>query len=307
MNAQHIGALATDILTDLATRTGRTPPMAEAAKKQEVVTRQDAPATALVSETAAVLSIIERAAKDPSVDIDKMERLMLMHERVMERQAKAAYARDLADMIPNLPSIDRKGAITLYSKADREFAEKNHGNYPPNARPMQQTPYATLGDILATINPILSQFGFTVQFETETVPVADSYRIRTRAILRHREGHQETSETPPLMQDSSGSKNNVQGVGSSMTYGRRYALTGILPIVSHAPVDADDDGKAAGGPALIDEAQISTINDLLSEMKANVPAFLKAAKVAHVEDIEASRFDAVVSNLRQKLAERKAA
>lgn len=259
---------------------------------------------AAASETAAVLSMIERASRDPAVDIDKMERLMLMHERVQERRAREDYARDFAEMVPHLPSIDRKGAVTVYSKADRDYAAKNNGEYPPNARPIQKTPYATLDDILGAINPVLSQYGFSIKFEHETVPVSDSYRIKTKAILMHRGGHRETADTPPLMQDSSGSKNNVQSVGSSMKYGRRYALMAVLPIVSHAPADADDDGKAAGADPSISDEQVVGLQRLIVEVDADIPRFLRHLKIERLEDLPASRIGEAVSALESKRARR---
>src|SRR5208283_4848434 len=96
-----------------------------------------------------------------------------------------------------------------------------------------------------------------------TVPAADSYRIATKAILTHREGHAETAETPPLLQDSSGLKNTVQAVGSSLAYGKRYALRAILPIVSHAPQDADDDGHGGGTTETIGADEIAYIEQQL--------------------------------------------
>lgn len=256
----------------------------------ETATRALAPAAAPQAD--AFLAMIERAARDPAIDIDKMERMMQMREREMARRASEAFARDLSALIPHLPSINRGGGITVYSKADRDYAAKNQGEYPPNARPIQQTPYATIDDILAGINPVLSEFGFSVRFEHETAPIGDSYRIKTRAILTHREGHSEHAETPPLLQDSSGSKNNVQAVGSSMKYGRRYALLAVLPIVSHAPQDADDDGKAAGAataPETITPEQVETLRHEIMDTDSDLPTFLDFFKIQRLEDMPAAK------------------
>ena len=56
------------------------------------------PQPALPAETAEpvnLLAAIVRAASDPSVDVDKMERLMAMQERLEARQAKAAYTKGI--------------------------------------------------------------------------------------------------------------------------------------------------------------------------------------------------------------------
>ena len=248
----------------------------------------------------AFLAMIERAARDPAIDIDKMERMMQMRERELARRAREEFAVAFAELIPELPSIDRNGAVTVYSKSDRDFAAKNNGEYPPNARPIQQTPYATLDDILTAINPVLSAHGFSIRFEHETIPTGDSFRIKTKAILTHKAGHSESAETPPLQQDSSGSKNNVQGVGSSMKYGRRYALMAVLPIASHAPQDRDDDGKAAGGPETISAEQIETLRREIMDTDSDLPTFLDFFKVAKLDDLPAKDFDHAMKMLDEK-------
>ncbi len=230
-----------------------------------------APAPAPVVEADPWPAMIERLALNPNVDPDKLVKLYDLAERSRAARAKEAFARDFAEMVPNLPSIDRKGCIVVYSKADRDKV----GGPRQSDTPQQSTPYATYDDILAGVNPVLSQFGFSISFDHVTVPAGDGYRIATKAILKHRDGHIETAETPPLLQDSSGSKNNVQSVGSSMKYGKRYALCAILPIVSHAPQDADDDGRAAGAAATIDADQIAFIEQQLRDTASDRAVFLK--------------------------------
>ena len=61
------------------------------------------------------------------------------------------------------------------------------------------------------------------------------------AILSHREGHSEET-TLTLDADKSGSKNAVQAVGSSISYGQRYAAVALLNITTRG---MDDDGENA--------------------------------------------------------------
>ena len=49
--------------------------------------------------------VIERAALNPEVDIDKMERLLQMQERVLDRQALMAYSASMAAMQTELPKV----------------------------------------------------------------------------------------------------------------------------------------------------------------------------------------------------------
>jgi hypothetical protein len=171
-----------------------------------------------VSDSAAIFQIIERAARDPNVDIDKMQRLMEMHERMQASRAKASYAAALADMQPNLPVIDERG--------------KGHND----------VSYALWEDISEAIRPVLQQHGFALSFRTGR----EGDKITVTAVLSHRDGHsEETTMLLPI--DGSGNKNAVQAVGSSTSYGKRYSACALLNIASRGE---DDDGKTGGGKAV---------------------------------------------------------
>ena len=59
------------------------------------------------SESAALINMIERAASDPNVDIDKMERLFQMHERIQERRAVEAYNASMAAAQSEMQTVVR--------------------------------------------------------------------------------------------------------------------------------------------------------------------------------------------------------
>jgi hypothetical protein len=182
-----------------------------------------------VSESAAIFQIIERAARDPNVDITKMERLMEMHERMQANRAKAAYASALAEMQPRLPIIEENGKIVVKDKVTKEV--------------IQSTSYALWEDINEAIKPILAEHGFAITFRNGLAPDG---KVMVTAILSHREGHQEET-TMVLPHDSTGSKNAVQAVGSSTQYGKRYTASALLNITSRGE---DDDAQATGEPPI---------------------------------------------------------
>lgn len=106
----------------------------------ELAIKNEAEVVTVTDMAGGLLDVIARAARDPNVDIDKMERLLEMQERVHARNAKAAYYSALADMQPNLPAIIERGGIK-----DRT------GNI--------QSTYALWEDINDVIKPILSASG----------------------------------------------------------------------------------------------------------------------------------------------------
>lgn len=192
----------------------------------------------VVSESLAVLQVVERAASNPSVDIDKLERLLAMHERIKQREAAAAYADALAKMQAELPVIAERGGIK-----DRQ------GNV--------QSRYALWEDVVGEITPVLSRHGFGLSFRVTN----DAQGVTVTGVLSHALGHSEqTSLMLPI--DTSGSKNAVQSVGSSTSYGKRYTAgcllnlrTGETDTDGAAPQPTEPEGFAAWWAALEDAAE----------------------------------------------------
>lgn len=203
----------------------------ELATKQENLPAQTA-------DVAAIINVIERAAMNPQVDIDKMERLLEMQERILNRQAAAEFAAALAAMQAELPSIAERGGIK-----DRS------GNV--------QSTYALWEDINEAIKPVLTKHGFALSFRTDF-----SSGITVTAVLSHRCGHSESTSIV-LPSDTSGSKNSVQAIGSSVSYGKRYTASALLNLTSHGE---DDDGYAAGGSpvaeAIVEMQAAETLDQL---------------------------------------------
>src|ERR1043165_5106484 len=48
------------------------------------------------SDISPILGLIERASRDPNVDIDKMERLIAMHDRVQAAQSRREFDNAMA-------------------------------------------------------------------------------------------------------------------------------------------------------------------------------------------------------------------
>lgn len=224
-----------------------------------------------VSESTAIIQMIERAALNPNVDIDKMERLLEMQERIMARNAKAAFDAAFADMQQDLPVISERGGI-----------KDRNGNV--------QSRYALWEDINEAIKPILAKHGFGISFRTGK---RDGHIVVT-GVLSHREGHREETEME-LPTDTSGSKNAVQAVGSSTSYGKRYTASALLNLTSRGE---DDDGASSNSPKTITEKQVLDLRDLIAEVGADEKRFLAVGKLESLEDMLATQYDKAVQWLR---------
>jgi hypothetical protein len=241
---------------------------------------QHEPTGQVIQAGASLMDVISRAASDPNTDVDKLERLLGMYERITAQQAKAAYTAALAELQPKLPIIDRKGRITVTDKSDR-------------TKIIQSTAYARWEDIHAAIRPLLSEYGFTLSFKPG---VADDGKITVTGTLAHRDGHSEDS-TITLPYDSSGSKNSVQAVGSSTSYGRRYVALMLLNIVTRGE---DDDAEKAGVDHWITEEQVTDLVALMDEVGADRTRFLNHMRIDTLSRLPASRFAEAVKALENK-------
>lgn len=188
--------------------------------------RAELPAAPIQTGGDPFLMMIERAASDPRVDIDKMERLFRMKEEHDARKAKTAYLQALAAMQPELPVITKHGVISKNEKDER--GQKT-------GKQEAMTKYAKWEDVVEGITPILAAHGFSLSFRIAQPTEA---RVAVSGVLGHRDGHtEETTLALPI--DSSGAKNNVQGWGSSVSYGKRYTALALLNISARGE---DDDG-----------------------------------------------------------------
>jgi hypothetical protein len=201
-------------------------------------------------------------------DITVMEKLMALHERWEAAQARKAFDDAIAS-----------------AKAEIGPVMKNKEGH-------NKTRYASFDAIARAVDPILSRHGLSYRFRT-----AQTDRIHVTCILSHRGGHsEETTLAGPA--DTTGSKNAIQAIGSTLTYLQRYSLVQAIGLA----VTTDDDGKAAGGLAggVITDAQADTIRDLATEVGADVPRFLRYLDAESIADIPAKDYQRAVSALEAK-------
>lgn len=241
------------------------------------VTKIDDTQTAVADYSGGLLEVIARAARDPNVDIDKMERLIAMRERVEDRAAKSAYFSALANMQPNLPVITERGGIK-----DRSGKV--------------QSTYALWEDVNEAIRPVLAEYGFALSFKTRR----SENEITVTGVLSHKDGHSEETELS-LPSDASGSKNAVQAVGSSTSYGKRYTAFALLNITSQGE---DDDGARGGSPELVSIEQLDELSRRASEVGADLPRFCNTLKVSGLAMLPAGRYGEAMRLLDRKAAQK---
>lgn len=254
-------------------------------------------ATDVTLSQSSVLKILADAAADPNVNPEKMRALLDMQKDIRAEEAKQAFTAAFIAMRPHLPTIGATGRIVI----------EKHG------KRIQNTPYATFNEIHRSVTPILSEHGFVLSFAPDAL---DDGRLVMTATLEHREGHTKHGRMV-LPAETSGSKNNVQGVGSAVSYGKRYLMVTMLNLISEAKEDADDDGQQAGSLSaaresvsemqFLSEKQVDYLRKIIEQCGVSEDAFCKKFEIARIEDLPPTQIgeaQLACQNFAKRLAEK---
>lgn len=178
---------------------------------------------ATVKQSDGMLAVLEKAASDPSCDVNKMQSILDMQERMFDKNAQIAFNKAMVECQKHMPSVVR-------DKTNQQTG----------------TTYAAFETILHTVRPCYTKYGFSLSFGTDKSPV-DGH-IRVTCDTMHAEGHTK-HDYVDLPIDNVGArgtvnKTAVHGTGSTYSYGKRYLLTMIFNI---AIANHDDDAIKSGG------------------------------------------------------------
>lgn len=193
-----------------------------------------------------IMSVIARAAADPSVNVDKMERLYAMLSQENVRIAAQEFNQSMTLAQTEMPHI-----------------VKDCKNPSTNSR------YAQLETLSKAALPIYTKHGFSLQFSQGESSHATKIRVTCK--VSHSGGHSEMYFLD-LSPDDTGAKGNssktkIHGEGSTFAYGRRYLTTMIFNMTI---VNEDDDGNQGKrpkpeGPSTFAPAEVS-LKDLAQKL-----------------------------------------
>ncbi len=221
-----------------------------------------------------LLEVIARAVADPRMDVEKMSRLLDMHERIMADQRKTAFMAAMSRLQSKLPQIRKDGRIVV--------------------KGTERSRYARIEDIDVAIRPLLAEEGFAFSFDCK--PTDDPKLFMFYGELSHREGYS-VMKTFPLPMDKSDYRSDVQSMGSSESYAKRRLIKMHLNIVERG----EDDG-GQGGDKPITENQATDLKAMMTDatIKADTTLFLKFMGVEKVENILARDLQKAINMLEAK-------
>lgn len=225
-----------DLLSGTAPQAAKKPPARKSTAKGGTALAVDDPkkraevAAAKPADESSLSYLLLQAARDKEVDAEKAKAMFELYQKVQAHDAKTAFTRAFIALQRELPVIDKDGRI-------------EHGESKRTGAEGQKSRYATYPNLMDVCKPLLDKHGFALGSWIEP---GEAGKIEVVTQLDHQQGHHRVSRFP-LTAETSGSKNNLQGWGSSESYGMRYNAIALLNIVSKAPEDRDLDGRPNTG------------------------------------------------------------
>ena len=123
-----------------------------------------------------VLALIERVALDPRADVEKLERMIAMYERLKAKEAELAYNAAKGRILKKLAGIKIVKNKSVLYEIDKEKPQK--GTY-------EAFNYAPLEEIEKHLHPLLEEGGMDISYSDEP---CESGRILIRGRLKHLTG-----------------------------------------------------------------------------------------------------------------------
>jgi len=224
----------------------------------------------------ALLTAIMQMARDPAVDVVKLQAVLAMQERLEDRQAERMFNEALHAAQSEVPAVAKNGTVAL---------GQGKGSYK----------FATLFDLDAALRPIMEKHGFSVSVDFSERAGGGAIATGT---LRHVAGHSK-SISIPLPLDAGPGRNNLQAMGSTASYARRYLLEMHFNVVRR---DLSDDDGVWGGTAFISKDQVEELIALMKETKTQEGRFLDVmvSDARNIEEVREKDFPRLLNALRQK-------
>ena len=216
-------------------------------------------------------------ALEKNVTPEQIEKMMDLQFKWEASQARKAYFAAMAAFKENPPDIDKDKKVRIKHKEGPGFTEYKH---------------ATLANVTSKISAALSKHGLSVSWTTPQEGTQIKVTCRISHVLGH---HEETSLSAG--HDSSGSKNPIQALGSTISYLERYTVMALTGLASR---EMDDDAQAT--VEYISEKQLSTIVDMINAKGVDEAKFLGYMEAETLAKIEAKDFNKAMTALRAKVA-----
>lgn len=180
-------------------------------------------------------------AMDKGFDLDRLQQVIDMQERQEAKAAEREYVDAMNRCQEKMPIVVR----------DKENQST-------------KSSYARLETVAAAIRPVYTSEGFTLEFSEGVSPLPNHRRVLCQ--VQHRGGHKKEFHLDSPIDDvgaqGKANKTAIQGLGSMISYLRRYLTLMIFNIVV---ADEDNDGNGANNT--ISEDAVVRLNGMLADCR----------------------------------------
>jgi len=185
--------------------------------RRAAVVMDDEPQETTALATSPVDILLGAIQRTPNMDLVKLEKLMELAERWQAAQARRSYVAAFAKFKKNMPDVVK------------DLLNKQYGS-----------DYSSLANLVNTTNRVLGEYDLNANWR----PHQSADGIRITCVVTHVDGHSEEVSLigPP---DTSGTKNPLQGIKSTLTYLEGATFQAITGVVARSACE-DDDGNGAG-------------------------------------------------------------
>ena len=233
-----------------------------------VVEKYEAPMAPQVRQAPRTMDDTIHEAVMKGVPIDVLRELMAMRKEFESGLARKAFDAAMAD-----------------AKAEIQVVKKRRAGH--NGK------YEDMAAIADAVAPILSKYGLSYRYRT-----MQEDKITVTCIIAHKDGHSEETSLSANA-DKSGNKNEIQAIGSSVTYLQRYTLKAALGLAAAI----DDDGQRSdsqAAPDKISEVQLAELLALADECGVDKVKYCRFREIDSFAEILTTQFDRAKQDLRAK-------
>lgn len=208
-------------------------------------------------------------ALSSNADLVQVEKLLELKAVWEAQEAKKAYVEAMSRFKQDPPVVSK-------DKSNKQYNSK----------------YTSLGNLVNTVNPKLSEHGLSASWDIEQNGI-----IKVTCKLTHKLGHSESaSASAPV--DTSGSKNAIQQIKSTITYLKAVTFESICGLAS-TDANFDDDANCVQ-TEVITEQQLSILRDNINDTGADEAKFCAYLQVSSLESLPKSKFNQAVEALKSK-------
>ena len=204
--------------------------------------------------------------------IDELGKLLDLQERWEAGQAKKAFNEAMNKFQTLMPVVPKRGNVDYSTNKGRTSYD-----------------FGRLEDAAKLAKPILQETGLSYRFNQDNT----NGSVTVTCIITHKDGYSESNSmtAPP---DTSGNKDSIKAMASTVSYLRRYTFTAGLGIVFSGE---DDEGVLSDLDFVTDEQYrelYMAMCDKEGRFTAKGQKIAAAFKITDLKAVESSKFEKIM-------------